>query len=171
MIHPDKLIKFAVYGGDEDFLGVVDVTLPNLTPLKETSKGAGILGEYETGTPGQYGSLKLQMTWRVATKQAAKLAHPDGMALTLKGVTQGIDSGTYKPTKTPVTVTVRPFASDLQLGKFDPATAMGTTTEVECLYIKYTIDGEIIYEVDKLNDKCIINGEDVMSEINTMLGR
>ena len=160
-----------MWGDGDELLGVVDATLPNLTPLKETTKGAAILGEYETGVPGHYGPLKLQMTWRQATAQAAKLAHPEGMVLTLRAAAQGIDSGSYKPTKTPLVVTVRPFASDLQLGKFDPATAMGTTTEVECLYFKYTYGGEVIHEIDKLNSKSVQNGVDVESEINTMLGR
>ena len=171
MIHPDKLISFAAFDEAEELLGIVDSTLPNLTPLKETTKGAGVLGEYETGVPGHYGAMKLQITWRQATKEASKLAHPDGMTLTLRAATQGIDSGTYKLTRIPIVVVVRPFASDLQLGKFDPATAMGTTTEVECLYFKYTYNDELIHEIDKLNNKCIVNGVDVMEEINRILGR
>ena len=42
MKHPDKLNNFAVWMDGDKLLGVVDVTLPNLTPLKETSKGAEI---------------------------------------------------------------------------------------------------------------------------------
>lgn len=171
LIKPDKLINFAVYDAAGEMLGIVDATLPNFTPLKETTKGAGILGEYETGVPAHYGPMKLQFTWRQATKQASSLAHPDGMPLTLRAAMQGIDTGTYRPTKIPVVVVIRPFASDLQLGKFDPATSMGTTTEVECLYFKYTYNGEVLHEIDKLNNKCVINGEDVMSEINAILGR
>ncbi len=171
MIHPDKLINFAAWGDEEDLLGIADITLPNLTLLKETLKGAGLLGEFETGVPGHYGSLKTQFTWRQATKQASRLAHPDGMLLTLRAATQGIDSGSYKLAKIPIVIVTRPFASDMQLGKFDPATAMGTTTEVENLYFKYSYNNEVIHEIDKLNGKAIINGVDVMSEINAILGR
>lgn len=171
MLHPDKLIGFAVFGDGEEQLGVVDATLPNLTPLKETSKGAGILGEYETGTPGNYGSLKLQLTWRQATMQAAKLARPEGMLLEFRAAAQGIDSAAYRFTKIPVKVVVRASASDMQYGKFDPATAMGTTTEVECLYYKYVYNDEVVHEIDKLNYKAIVAGVDESEELNRILGR
>ena len=169
--HPDKLINFAVYADGDELLGVADATLPNLTPLKENNKGAGIAGEYETSAIGHYASMKLQLTWRTATKSAALLARPDGMMLELRASAQGIDSRSYKFTKSPIKVTVRACASDLQLGKFDPATAMGTTTEVECLYYKYTYDGEVVHEIDKLNFKAIVGGVDVLAEVNAHLGR
>ena len=171
MNHPDKLINFAVWGEGAELLGVVDATLPNLTPLKETAKGAGIAGEYETGAIGHFGSMKLQLTWRHATAQASKLAHPEGMTIELRAAAQGIDSATYKFTKNPIRVTVRASASDMQFGKFDPATAMGTTTAVECLYFKYMYGDETIPEIDKLNFKAVIAGKDVLAEVNAMLGR
>ena len=171
LVHPDKLNNFAVYADGVTLLGVVDATLPNITPLKETNKGAGIAGEYETSAVGQFSSMKLQMTWRTATMQASLLARPDGMMLELRAAAQGIDASTYKFKQSPIKVTVRDCASDLQLGKFDPATAMGTTTEVECLYYKYTYDGIVIHKIDKLNFKAIIGGVDVLEEINKILGR
>jgi phage tail tube protein FII len=115
--------------------------------------------------------MKLQLTWRQATAQASRLARPEGMAIELRAAGQGVDSSSYKFTKTPIRVTVRASASDMQLGKFDPATAMGTTTEIECLYFKYEHNDEVIYEVDKVNFKAIIAGEDVLEEVNRILGR
>ena len=171
MNHPDKLINFAAWGEGEELLGVVDATLPNMTPLKETTKGAGIAGEMETGVPGHYGSMKLQVTWKQATPQALKLARPEGMTIELRAAAQGLDSSTYKFTKSPIRVTVRASRSDLQLGKFDPATAMGTTTEIECLYFKYMYGDEIIFENDKLNFKSVVLNEDELEEVNRMLGR
>jgi P2 family phage contractile tail tube protein len=171
MIHPNRLINFAVYVDGTEQLGIVDATLPNLTPLKETSKGAGIGGEFETGVDGHFGSMKLQMTWRQATPQASLLANPEGRVIELRAAGQNIDSGTYKFTKAPIRVTVRASASDMQSGKFDPATAMGTTTELECLYYKYMYDEEVIFEIDKLNFKAVVNGVDVLEEVNRILGR
>jgi phage tail tube protein FII len=93
------------------------------------------------------------------------------MMIELRAAGQGVDSGTYKFTKSPIRVTVRAAASDMQLGKFDPATAMGTTTEIECLYFKYMYGDEVIHEIDKLNFKAIVSGQDVLEEVNKMLGR
>jgi P2 family phage contractile tail tube protein len=170
MNHPDKLNNFAVWLDGDKLLGIVDATLPNLTPLKETSKGAGIAGEFETRAIGHYGTLKLQMTWRRATSQAYLLANPEGKTLELRAAGQVIDSEAYAFKMSKIRVVIRASGSDLQAGKFDPATAMGTTTEVECLYLKVEEDGEVLVEIDKLNFKSVINGEDELEEVRSILG-
>ena len=169
MDHPDKIRNFQVYMGSK-LLGIVDATLPNLTPLKETTKGAGIAGEIETPAPGQFGTLKLQLTWLQATREAVMLANPDGQTVELRASAQVADSGSYRLKSVPVKIALKGVASDMQLGKFDPATAMGTTTELECLYYKMERDGQLLYEVDKLNFKCLINGVDVLAEERGNMG-
>lgn len=170
MKHPDKLNNFSVWMDGDKLLGVVDVTLPNLTPLKETSKGAGIAGEFETRAIGHFGSLKLSMTWRRATAHAMLMVNPEGKALELRGAAQVIDSDSYTFAVSPIRITVRASGSDMQPGKFDPATAMGTTTEVECLYLRVEADGTTLTEIDKLNFKAVVNGVDELAEVRTALG-
>lgn len=169
MDHPDKIQNFQVYMGSK-LLGIVDATLPNMTPLKETTKGAGIAGEIETPVRGYYGTLKLQLTWRQATKDAVRLADPNGETIELRAAAQVIDSGSYKLKTEAIKIVVKAFASDMQLGKFDPATAMGTTTELECVYFKMERGGEVLYENDKLNHKSIVNGVDVTADIRAATG-
>ena len=169
MDHPDKIRNFQVYMGSK-LLGIVDATLPNLTPLKETTKGAGIAGEYETPVPGQFGALKLQLTWRQADVSAVRLANPDGQTVELRSSAQVADSGTYRLKKVPIKIVIKGVSSDMQLGKFDPGTAMGTTTELECLYYKMEYNGMVLYEVDKLNFKAVINGVDVLAEDRAIMG-
>lgn len=169
MEHPDKIRNFQVYMGSK-LLGIVDATLPNLTPLKETTKGAGIAGEIETPAPGQFGTLKLQLTWRQPTREAVMLANPDGQTVELRASAQVADSATYRLKGVPVKIVLKGVASDMQLGKFDPGTAMGTTTELECLYYKMEWNGQLLYEVDKLNFKCLINGVDVLAVDRANMG-
>lgn len=168
---PDKLINFAVYLDDGELLGIVDATLPSFTPLKETAKGAGILGEYEVGVPGHYSAMKLGFTWRHATASAIKLCAPEGRSLTLKAAAQSIDSSNYTPIVVPISIFIRQFSSDMSLGNFDPATAMGTTTEVECAYFKLDYDGTTVFELDKLNFKCVVDGVDKVAEVRAAMGR
>lgn len=170
MSHPDKLNNFAAFVDGGRMLGIVDATLPNLTPLKDTMKGAGIAGEIETRAIGHYGAMKLGITWRIATSEAFALANPEGKTIELRATTQGISGTDYKFNQSGIRVIVRASGSDLQPGKFDPATAMGTTTEVECLYLKIEQDGKVMTEIDKLNFKCIINGIDELAESRTLMG-
>lgn len=168
---PDKLLNFAVWLDGVELMGVVDATLPNLTPLKETNKGAGIAGEYETRAMGHYGSMKLQMTWRTATKQAMELAAPEGKVIELRAATQHIDSANYKFGQEGIKVVIRASGSDMQPGKFEPAVVMGSTTEVECLYYKLTRGDDVLVEIDKLNFKSVINGVDELEQARALLGR
>lgn len=170
MNHPDKLNNFAVWIDGAKMLGIVDATLPNLTPMKETMKGAGIAGEIESRALGHFGSMKLGLTWRVATKEAFELASPEGKTIELRAVSQGIDGTNYQFDTTGIRVVVRASGSDMNTGKFDPATAMGTTTEVECLYYKYEYGGAVITEIDKLNFKALINGVDELAKSRTLMG-
>ena len=171
--HPDKLNNFRVYGDGEIFLGVVDVTLPNLTPMKETNKGSGLGGEVETPAIGHFGSMKLQMTWRQATAAAAKFTRPDRprpLALELKGAAQTVNSLTHTYRMVPIKIVVRGTASDFQLGKFDPGVVMGTTSEIECTYFRYEYDDELVHEIDKYNFKSVVGGVDVLAEVKAILG-
>ena len=168
--HPDKLNNFAVWFDEDKLLGIADATLPNLTPLKDTIKGAGINGEMETRAIGHYGSMKLQLTWRTVTRQAHLLVNPEGHAILLKAASQTINGSTYKFEQSGIRVVIRASGSDMQIGKFDPGTATGTTTEVECLYLKIEEDGQTLVEIDKLNFKSIINSVNELAEVGSILG-
>lgn len=38
----------------------------------------------------------------------------------------------------------------------------------EALYLKLTVDGTVIYEIDKLNNIFMVNGKDLMEEVRNM---
>ena len=44
---PDKLVQFYVFDSDNLMIGVADLTLPDLSYMSETVKGAGIGGEID----------------------------------------------------------------------------------------------------------------------------
>lgn len=168
---PDQLLNFAVWSDNNELLGIADATLPNLTPLKETKKGAGIAGEYESRAIGHYGTMKLQLNWRKATKQALSLASPEGKLIELRAAGQSVSPESYKFGLSKYRITIRASGSDMQPGKFDPGTAMGTVTELECLYFKLELDDEVLVEIDKLNFKSVINGVDELEEVRSILGK
>ena len=59
---------------------------------------------------------------------------------------------------------------NLELGKFDVGAATGTTTTLEVDYIKVTVDGSDVLELDKYNYICKIDGTDYLSEVREALG-
>ena len=57
-----------------------------------------------------------------------------------------------------------------ELGKFDVGTTTGTANTIETAYLKVTIDGETVLELDKFNYICNIGGVDYMADVREALG-
>ena len=79
-------------------------------------------------------------------------------------------AGTGKLASKPVKVVLRGLPKKVGLGKLEPAKKMDPDVELECVYLKVWIDGEVVLEIDKFNFICNINGEDVLASVRRDLG-
>ena len=70
----------------------------------------------------------------------------------------------------PVKCAVRGVPKKTELGKFDVGTTTGTANTVETAYIKVSVDGETVLELDKFNYICNTGGVDYMADIREALG-
>lgn len=167
---PENLINFRVYEDGGAYLGISDVTLPKLSAMTQTVKGAGIMGEIDAPTYGHYSSMEVELNWRTIEKDIASLAANKGLHLDLRGAGQGYDSGSgeYKVRKIKLVLRGRPKETDL--GKLDVGATTDSKTTLECDYLKLTIDGETKIEIDKYNYICNIDGVDYMSDVRDALG-
>jgi hypothetical protein len=167
---PEKLINFRVYEGGVDLLGIADVELPSLEAMTETVKGAGIAGEVESPVLGHFGSMTCTINWRTVVKSIAHLAAPRTHNLDFRGATQMYDasSGEYKVQS--LKVTVRCLPKTTNLGKLDVGTTADASNEFEVIYLKVSIDGKEIAEIDKFNYICKINGVDYLKQVRQALG-
>lgn len=167
---PEKLINFRVYMDGNDLVGISDVTLPKLEAITETVKGAGIAGEIDSPAIGHFGSMELELNWRTLLKTNVSLAKPTGVDLDLRGAIQMNDtaSGTLK--SVPAKVMVRGITKSTDLGKLEMGTTMDAKNTIEVSYIKITIDGSDVFELDKFNYICTIDGVDYMTEVRSALG-
>lgn len=167
---PEKLINYTVYQNGSTFLGTADITLPSLEALTETIKGAGIAGEIDSPTIGHFGSMTVGLNWRTITPEAIKLHAPVSHALDFRGSQQVYNSAAGAPSSEGIKVSVRTMPKSGDLGKFDPGTTTDTTNELEVTYIKITLNGRVLLELDKLNFKYIVDGVDYLAEIRDQLG-
>lgn len=167
---PEKLINYRVYQDGADLLGVADVTLPNLEAMTETIKGAGLAGEVDSPVLGHYGSMELQLNWRVLYKPNALLAAPKGVMLDMRAANQVKDSESGAFVVQSTKVIARGVPKNTELGKFDVGTTSDTATTLEVDYLKVTVDGEDLIELDKYNYICKIGGVDYLSEVREALG-
>ncbi len=167
---PEKLINFRVYMNGDDLVGISDVTLPKLEAITETVKGAGIAGEIDSPTIGHFGSMELELNWRTLLQTNVILAKPTGVDLDLRGAIQMNDSATGTLKSVPAKVVVRGLPKSTDLGKLEMGATTDTKNTIEVTYIKVTIDGSDVLEVDKYNYICTIDGTDYLSDVRTALG-
>ncbi len=167
---PEKLINFRVYQDGADLIGISDVTLPKLEAVTETVKGAGIAGEIDSPTLGHYGSMEVELNWRTLLKSNIVLAKPKGVNLDLRGACQmnNSESGTLETV--PVKVVLRGLPKSTDLGKLEMGSTTDTKNTIEVTYIKITVNGEDVLELDKYNYICNIDGTDYLAEVREALG-
>jgi P2 family phage contractile tail tube protein len=167
---PQLLSNFMAYRNGTDYLGVVDVDLPDLEMMSETVSGAGIAGEIDSPIIGQFASMTATLNWRVLDKANFKLARQEVQHIDFYGSIQTFDntSGTYK--QVPIKVTLRGLPKNTPLGSLKAGGTMDNSNELEVVYIKILYDGKAVVEIDKLNFVCVIDGVDYAADIRRNLG-
>ena len=167
---PEKLINFRVYNEGDDQLGVADVTLPSFEAMTETIKGAGLAGEIDSPVLGHFGSMELQLNWRTLYQNNLKFIAQKSFNFDLRGANQVKDSESGNYIVQSVKAVIRCVPKNSETGKLDVGTTSDTTNTFEVDYIKISIDGEDIVELDKYNYICKIDGVDYLSEVREALG-
>ncbi|NTU28850.1 phage major tail tube protein [Brevibacillus sp. HB1.1] len=166
----EKLISYRVYKDGKDFLGTADVTLPSLEYLTETVKGAGIAGEVDSPTIGNFGSMGLTLNWRTIEADAIRLAAPQAHALDFWGAQQVFDQSSGKYDSVAVKVSVRAIPKKFDIGKFEPGATTDSSSEFEVIYLKLSHNDRVLLEIDKYNYICVIDGVDYLAKVRSQLG-
>lgn len=167
---PDKLVQFYVFDGSDIMIGVADLTLPDLNYMSETVKGAGIGGEIDLPIIGCLQSMTTTITWRSLVEETAMFIEPKGHTFSARGSVQQFDSNKHDYKQIPIKVTERVIPKNLKMGKLDPGTSIGTTSDFEVLYLKLEINNKVMYEIDKANSIFYINGVDYLAAVRRTAG-
>lgn len=167
---PEKLINFRVYNSGADLVGTADITLPKLSSMTQTVKGAGIAGEIDSPVLGHYSSTEVEINFRTIDKDSITLASPKGHHLDLRGAQQVYDSSTGEYVVKKLKLVVRGVPKTDDLGKLDVGATTDTKLTLECDYVKLTIDGKTEIELDKYNYIANIGGVDYLADVRDALG-
>ncbi len=169
---PIKLEGMAFYleGSNEEF-ATGDITLPSLTPMTSTVSGAGILGELDLPSPGQYSSMELGITWRTINKHVFDLAGSKIKGIEIRGAFNEFDKTKSAFVIRALKMVVRGVGKGVDLGTLAVNAATDTTNTIEATYLKIFIDGSAVFELDKLNYISRINGTDDLLDVRKALGK
>jgi hypothetical protein len=164
---PEVLNTFNLYSDAEKLIGQDgEITLPELTMINDTLNGSGVLGEIEDPVTGQFESAQVGIKWTCLNHAYFTLMNTTKpVTLTLRASIQCMDKDTGFTDYYPCKIVVRGKAKTINLGKAEKGKKMECETEMEVIYIKVVLDGETLLELDKLNFKYILNGEDMLQKI------
>lgn len=173
MKYQARSIKGTLYdkkrGGTKWLSDTVTVTYPDLEWLSETLKGAGINGEIDLPSYGQLGSLVVEVSHNGLNTENIKLFRMEKQELEHRWATQVLNAATGETEIIGKKAIFHGVPKKMGMGVIEPNKAEEPSSAFELLYIKYMIGNKVAFEIDKLNDKVIIDGVDYSAKVWNVL--
>jgi len=167
---PEMLQNYIMYLDGTRQVATVDVTMPNIQAVTQTIQGAGIGGVADVPVQGHTQDMVMTVNYRTATVEARALLVQKYHHIELWGALQHLDAGegTYDTINHRVVLKAMPKGDNL--GVMNPGELQGKSMEFNVIYVKETVDGEDIREIDKFNMVYKIGGEDLLSKVRSSIG-
>ena len=163
-------IQLKLYQDAVNLCGTAKVTLPSIAHVCTTIAGAGLMGNQEVPYIGMIDNMTMDIEWDTPTGDAVKLLTPEKHQLDLRVAeeywdTQETNVGIW-PDKY-VTV-VRPKSFDP--GSIAPMATPGSKSQFVVYYFAAYRNGKGLWEIDKRNQKFVVNGVDYWADVRRALG-
>ncbi len=167
---PEVVHDFNTYNAGRKQVGVTgEVALPDLEALTASISGAGVLGEYEAVVAGHFSSMEQEIPFRVVNKDYFDMVAPTkAVDLTLRGAIQHTDRATQNTNYVGLRVVFRGKCKKVKPGTVKLHDVMDASITLELTYILIELDGEKKLELDKLNPKYVVNGEDMLAKVRAL---
>lgn len=167
---PEKVVNYNIYDGVDKLIGVSgEVKLPSMEAMTQTISGAGIAGEYESPTPGHFGSMEAEIPFRILYDQAFNLMRPSGTTVVLRASQQHNDIAGSEISYRPLKITMKVLPKSIDLGKIAVGASSESSNKLEVIYIKVEENGNVLLEYDKINFIFVVNGEDILAQIRSQI--
>ncbi|MCO7614678.1 phage major tail tube protein [Pseudomonas chlororaphis] len=164
---PETLANMNLFADGISFQGdVPSLTLPKLTLKTEEHRvgGMDVPVELDMGMEKQEAGFT---TTGVRRESLRMFGLADGTAF--NGVFRGAFKG-LKGKVTPVIVTLRGMLKEVDMGDWKAGDKAEIKHNVALTYYKLEVDGRLIYEIDALGMKRVINGVDQLAAQRSALG-
>ncbi|MDD2056334.1 phage major tail tube protein [Pseudomonas sp. GD03860] len=164
---PETLANLNLFVDGVSFQGdVPSLTLPKLTLKTEEHRAGGmdVPVELDMGMEKQEAGF---VTTGVRRESLKFFGQADGTAFngTFRGAFKGL-----KGEITPVVVTLRGSLKEVDMGDWKPGDKAEIKHNVAVTYYKLEVKGQLIYEIDPIGMKRVINGVDQLSAQRSALG-
>ncbi|MDO4301783.1 MAG: phage major tail tube protein [Clostridia bacterium] len=167
----ESIIGYTVYENSNEFLGIADITLPDIERKSIEIQGAGMNGTVNSPVLGQVNAMSMTFNFRTHTKEQHSLFEGRVHTLDLREAVQGRNPITGEVEVTPHKYVVKVMPTKLSKGKLAPASTADASGEYAVSYFAEYIAGKKITEIDPYNYICIINGIDELANVRKALGK
>lgn len=170
----EKINLFNAYLGSANaanmLIGVTDeLTLPEFENMSETISLAGMAGEVDSPSPGQFKSVQFEIPFSNISAEALKAAADDSKTIILRAAQEQVDTESLNKTSIGRVITVKGMTKSINYGKLKKGGYGNPSIKKEVVYYKEEFDGEVITEIDKFNTVCIINGKNIMQDVASLI--
>lgn len=159
----NKVSNYNIYGKIGGRMGLVDNTtkcqLPVVEYLTDTVKGAGIFGEIDWPSLN-IAAMTFSADARMDSKQLAQLSAPKLQEYEVRWSVDNFDSGSGKIAPQTHKAVIKGMPKKYDSGAVETGASQESSIEIEVVYYKRIVDGEVILELDKLNQILKIGGVD-----------
>lgn len=164
-------INLEIYEDSVNLLGVAKVKLPDITYPCVTISGAGMMGNMDVPLYGMVDAMSVTITWLTPHQDAVKLMSPKKHQLDMRVVEEfwGVEEAEVGTWADKYVMIVRP--KTLSVGNVAPMASADTSGEYAVYYYAAYRDGKQLWEIDKRNMKCVIDGVDHMADVRKALGK
>lgn len=164
---PKQIVEFSVYNNSV-LIGTGDeLPLPDVAFKTYTATTAG--GDIDLPTL-MAENMEQEVKFDVLDKDAAGLISVgSATALTIRGAVQYVNSNTHGLEYKQIKIEEKGITSKVSIGTLKKGDKMDSSITQNLTYLKITLGGTVVLEIDKLNGTCKVNGKDIKSVITALL--
>ena len=167
---PIRTIQYRCYvDGGPHPKGITTIDLPDFDFISEEVKVAGMAGSVEVPTLAHLSPMEITLHWVTHNGNIWSALDNSKHQLELRIAQEDLDSTTNALVVVPEKITCWTLAKKVTMGSLEIATASDATSVFEITAIRIEENGEIVVDIDKLGQKCIINGEDLWADISAAI--
>lgn len=169
----NKTINYSIYRRDNNRPTYINDTtnlqLPAIEYLKDTLKGAGILGEVEMPTPGQIAAMTFTINIRASNEDSAYLIQPGVIDLEARWASDRFDPSSGKTETVANKAFLKVLVKKFDEGKIEANAAAEGSYEYEVIAYQRIMNGKEILHINKFTGDLIINGKNYGKDIQAAL--
>lgn len=169
--HDETVISYSVYEDGTEYLGMSEVTLPEISWITSELSGAGISGKIDEVVLGHLEAMSATFNFRTVTDAAIKLNEPRVHNIDLRVAQQKYNTRTSATGVKRVRHVMKMKPKKFSPGKVAPASTADASGEYSVFYYAMYIDDKKKTELDPLNFICVINGKDYLADVRKALGK